>query len=55
MQMVPPLPGRVLHKERIALPEASFGHEYARTSLDFAVPAMCAKEESRGVVTKKYH
>ena len=35
--------------------ETSFGQDDARTSLDFAVPVMWAKEKSRRVLSRKYH
>ena len=33
----------------------SFGQDYARTSSGFVVPAMYAREPSRGVVSRRYH
>ena len=35
--------------------ETSFGQDDTRTSLDFEVPVMWAKEESRRVLSRKYH
>ena len=32
-----------------------FGQDYARISSDFAVPVTSAKEQSRGVVSRRYH
>ena len=32
-----------------------FGQAYARTSSSFAIPAICARELSRGLVSRRYH
>ena len=42
-------------KTEVRLLPNFFGQKYARTSLDSAIPVMCAKEELRRVRSGKYH
>ena len=35
--------------------QTSFGQRYSRTSSGFAIPAMCAREWSRRVMSRRYH
>ena len=42
-------------KTEVRILRTSLGQGYARTSLDSAVPVMCAKEQSRRVLSTKYH
>ena len=42
-------------KTEVRILRTSFGQDYTRTSLDSAVPVMCAKEQLRWVMSRKYH
>ena len=42
-------------KTEVRILPTSFGQDYARTSSGFVIPVMCAREPSRGVVSRRYH
>ena len=41
--------------KKTKVPQTSSGQDYARMSSGFAVPVMCAREQLRGVVSRRYH
>ena len=45
--------GHLGAKKQLEYFQTSFGQDYARMSLDSAVPVMCAKEQSRRVLLNK--
>ena len=41
-------------RQKLEYSQTSFGQDWARTS-GFAGPAMCANDQSRGVMLRRYH